>query len=472
MNKLLHKSIQITPIDYQQDLASRVFTHIQHKPWAMFLDSASHDHIDSRFDIVVTNPIATLTTKHLSTRVTTPDGNFESSDDPFELLASLQSKYLPEVESLPDALVGAEKKSYQDTPFVGGSVGYFAYDLGRRVERLPNLALDDIDMPEMAIGLYDWALVVDHQQQSACIVGHQTDQQWQWLLEQIENEIDTLPFELTSPWSSNMTKQSYSEKFDTVQDYLLSGDCYQINLAQRFEASYKGSEWQAYQKLESHNLAPFSAFIRTDDSAILSVSPERFLQVKDKVIETKPIKGTRPRSSIESIDTENANDLANAEKDQAENLMIVDLLRNDIGRVAKPSSVHVPKLFDIESFPAVHHLVSTIRAKLDAQYTNADLLKASFPGGSITGAPKVRAMEIIEELEPHRRTVYCGSIGYISRDGTMDTSITIRTLVAKNSSIYAWAGGGVVADSECDSEYQEILDKLSRILPVLEKDGV
>ncbi|OIQ26797.1 MAG: aminodeoxychorismate synthase, component I [Vibrio sp. MedPE-SWchi] len=468
---MLHKSIQVTPIDYQQDLASRVFTHIQDKPWAMFLHSASQEHVDSRFDIVVANPIVTLTTKSTSTRVTTPEGIFDSNDDPFELLTTLQSQYLPDVENLSDILSLSSETDYQDTPFVGGAVGYFAYDLGRRVEDLPNLARNDIDVPDMAVGLYAWALVIDHQNKTACVVGHQPEKHWQWLLAQTKMANESNPFELTSSWSSNMTKQSYAEKFETVQNYLLSGDCYQINLAQRFEASYKGCEWQAYQKLETHNLAPFSAFIRTDDSAILSVSPERFLQVKDKVIETKPIKGTRPRSEIESIDNQNALDLANAEKDQAENLMIVDLLRNDIGRVATPGSVHVPKLFDIESFPAVHHLVSTIRANLNTQYTNADLLKASFPGGSITGAPKVRAMEIIEELEPDRRTVYCGSIGYISRDGTMDTSITIRTLVAKNSHIYAWAGGGVVADSECDSEYQEILDKLSRILPVLEKSA-
>ncbi|MDF5303005.1 aminodeoxychorismate synthase component I, partial [Vibrio parahaemolyticus] len=257
-------------------------------------------------------------------------------------------------------------------------------------------------------------------------------------------------------------------RFDKVQEYLLSGDCYQINLAQRFNAPYQGSEWQAYLKLESANQAPFSAFIRMPESSILSISPERFLELKDRVIETKPIKGTRPRSEDPKQDNANAHDLQTAEKDQAENLMIVDLLRNDIGRVASPGSVHVPKLFDIESFPAVHHLVSTIRANLDEQYSPADLLRACFPGGSITGAPKVRAMQIIEELEPHRRSAYCGSIGYISRHGRMDTSITIRTIVAENHKLYAWAGGGVVADSDCASEYQETLDKLSKILPALQ----
>ncbi|MGF1720584.1 aminodeoxychorismate synthase component I [Vibrio kyushuensis] len=452
------ESVQTTSIDYQPDLANQLFAPIQHQPWAMLLRSASEEHIDSRFDILVANPIVTLTTRQLATHVTSPNGNFDSHSDPFELLASLQNQYLPDEEHC------------TELPFIGGAVGYFSYDLGRRVEALPNLAEDDIGLPEMAVGLYEWALMIDHHKRSAYIVGLHVDAHWQWLQSQAKSSDQNqhVPFQLSSPWASNMTKQSYSTKFDKVQQYLLSGDCYQINLAQRFHANYIGSEWQAYLKLESHNLAPFSAFIRTDESAILSVSPERFLQIKDRFIETKPIKGTRPRSDDKKIDDANAHELACAEKDQAENLMIVDLLRNDIGRVAKPGSVHVPKLFDIESFPAVHHLVSTIRAKLDDNYSNADLLKACFPGGSITGAPKVRAMEIIEELEPHRRSAYCGSIGYISRDGTMDTSITIRTLVAKDSNIYAWAGGGVVADSECDSEYQETLDKLSRILPVLE----
>ncbi len=175
---------------------------------------------------------------------------------------------------------------------------------------------------------------------------------------------------------------------------------------------------------------------------MLSVSPERFLQLKGREIETKPIKGTRPRSRNVNQDAQNADDLRHAEKDRAENLMIVDLLRNDIGRVASPGSVSVPALFEIESFPAVHHLVSTVKGKLAEQYSACDLLRACFPGGSITGAPKVRAMEIIEELEPHRRSVYCGSIGYISRCGTMDTSITIRTQVCHNGKIFSWAGGG------------------------------
>ncbi|EKO3916517.1 aminodeoxychorismate synthase component 1 [Vibrio fluvialis] len=454
MNNNEKTQIQAKPLTYQPDLANQLFSKVESQPWAMLLRSASDTHIDSRFDILVAHPIVTLTTFGDETEVREPSGVTLSQDDPFELLATLQQHYLPALQYS------------DDLPFIGGALGYFAYDLGRRVERLPSLAEHDLTAPDMAVGLYEWAIVVDHQLKTARVIGQNIENAESLLA--YGNQKPLTPFALSSPWQSNMTPNSYREKFTQVQEYLLSGDCYQINLAQRFQAHYQGSEWLAYLKLEQFNLAPFSAFIRTEQGAILSVSPERFLQVKDRIIETKPIKGTRPRSGDPVVDAANAAELAQAEKDQAENLMIVDLLRNDIGRVAKPGSVHVPKLFDIESFPAVHHLVSTIRAELDSQYDCADLLRACFPGGSITGAPKVRAMEIIEELEPHRRSAYCGSIGYISRHGRMDTSITIRTLVAQNQQLYAWAGGGVVADSQCEAEYQETLDKLSRILPVLE----
>ncbi|MGY0075195.1 aminodeoxychorismate synthase component 1 [Vibrio proteolyticus] len=445
--------IQTKAVSYDTELAKQLFCNIEHQPWAMLLRSASESHIDSRFDILVACPVATLTTRQQQTEIQTPSESYLSKADPFALIQQLQQQWLPEVTC------------DLDLPFVGGALGYFAYDLGRRVEVMPELAARDLHTPDMAVGLYDWALIVDHQQHSAYVVGNQVEQRWQWLCSQQAKTTDA--FTLTSGWASNMSKADYTNKFNQVQDYLLSGDCYQINLAQRFSARYHGSEWQAYDKLERFNLAPFSAFIRTESGAILSVSPERFLQVNQRMIETKPIKGTRPRSEDPQTDAASARELAEAEKDQAENLMIVDLLRNDLGRVAKPGSVHVPKLFDIESFPAVHHLVSTIRAELDPAYSPTDLLRASFPGGSITGAPKIRAMEIIEELEPHRRSAYCGSIGYISRHGRMDTSITIRTLVAEQGQLFAWAGGGVVADSQCDAEYQETLDKLSRILPVL-----
>ncbi|WP_345656792.1 aminodeoxychorismate synthase component 1 [Vibrio cholerae] len=457
MNNNQILSIEHKKLTYHPDIAKQFFTSIEQQPWAMLLRSASSTHMDSRFDILVANPFATLVTFGDETEIHAQNGMTLSREDPFALLADIQEQYLPQVT---DA---------SELPFVGGALGYFAYDLGRRVEVLPSLAEQDIAMPDMAVGIYSWVLVVDHQQHTAQLVGQNVEDAWGWLNQQEAiKPSEVTDFALTSPWRSNMSYTAYQDKFARVQAYLRSGDCYQINLAQRFQAHYTGSEWQAYLKLEKGNQAPFSAFLRLPQGAILSVSPERFLQVCDRVIETKPIKGTRPRHADKQQDALLKQDLVSAEKDQAENLMIVDLLRNDIGRVAKPGSVHVPKLFDVESFPAVHHLVSTIRATLDEQYQAADLLRACFPGGSITGAPKVRAMEIIEELEPHRRSAYCGSIGYLSRHGKMDTSITIRTLVAYQKQLYAWAGGGLVADSEGAAEYQETLDKLSRILPTLE----
>jgi len=237
-----------------------------------------------------------------------------------------------------------------------------------------------------------------------------------------------------------MSAQAYAEKFERVQSYLQSGDCYQVNLAQRFEATYAGDEWQAFRQLNASNRAPFSAFIRLEQGAILSVSPERFIHLAEGTVQTRPIKGTLPRLSDPDADRMQAEKLAASPKDRAENLMIVDLMRNDIGRVAEPGSVAVPELFVVEPFPAVHHLVSTITARLPASRSPATCC-APRSGGSITGAPKVRAMEIIDELEPHRRSAWCGSIGYVSLCGTLDTSITIRTVTASQGKLYCSAAG-------------------------------
>lgn len=458
-NSPLH-SVLYQTIEYKPDLLPSIFASIADQPWAMLLRSASETHPDSRYDILVAQPISTLVTRGSHTEIYHNNKRTTSTLDPLTLVQTQLDQLL------------SKQSSPIDLPFCGGALGYFAYDLGRRIEQIPEIAEHDIKAPEMAVGIYDWALVADHHTQSAYIVGNNLKNRLSWLEKQEVKSVEKKhsSFKLTSDWQSNMTPHEYKQKFDQVQEYLLAGDCYQINLAQRFKASYRGDTWQAYQALEQANLAPFSAYLQLEDCCILSVSPERFLHCEQREVQTKPIKGTRPRSEDPGRDRALAQELAKAEKDRAENLMIVDLLRNDIGRVAKPGSVSVPQLFEVESFPAVHHLVSTITAQLANDYSVTDCLHSCFPGGSITGAPKVRAMEIIEELEPHRRSVYCGSIGYLSRCGKMDTSITIRTLMAENKTIYAWAGGGLVADSNADSEYQETLDKLSRILPTLNKE--
>jgi len=458
----------------QNTTPADLFTFMAAKPWAMWLDSCNSNHVDSRFDILVWQADATLTTFGKNTHIENNSSAsvIVSQDDPLSLLENLQDEVVGKVESNHDFL-----------PFLGGALGYFSYDLGRRFEKLPERAQQDINLPDMAIGIYSQAIIYDNKSGNFYLICPQDKRHniEQWLQEQLsKNKLTTANhdnFSLTTPWQANMDKVSYFEKFNQVQDYLLSGDCYQINLAQRFSAQYRGDEFQAYLALRTANQAPFSAFIRLKDSAILSISPERFLQCRQKKVQSKPIKGTLARSNDPIQDKENARILAASTKDRAENLMIVDLLRNDISKSCIAGSVKVPKLFDIESFPAVHHLVSTVEGTIAENKQATDLLRGAFPGGSITGAPKIRAMEIIEELEPHRRSVYCGSIGYISRCGTMDTSITIRTLVCHSDptlpdkQLHCWAGGGLVADSTAASEYQETFDKVNCILPILTKLG-
>ncbi|RZN41834.1 aminodeoxychorismate synthase component 1 [Escherichia sp. E2593] len=446
----------VITLPWRQDAAEFYFSRLSHLPWAMLLHSGYADHPHSRFDIVVADPVCTLTTHDNETVVCEGEISTTTTDDPLKALQ----------QALDRANIHPSHNG--DLPFQGGALGLFGYDLGRRFESLPEVALRDIDLPDMAVGIYDWALIVDHQRQRISLLSHRdVNARLAWLdSQQIAPQQD---FQLTSAWQSNMNREQYGEKFRQVQEYLHSGDCYQVNLAQRFHATYSGDEWQAFVQLNQANRAPFSAFLRLEQGVILSLSPERFILCDGGEIQTRPIKGTLPRLSDPQEDSKQAEKLANSPKDRAENLMIVDLMRNDIGRVAVPGSVKVPELFVVEPFPAVHHLVSTITARLPEHLHASDLLRAAFPGGSITGAPKVRAMEIIDELEPQRRNAWCGSIGYLSFCGNMDTSITIRTLTAVNGQIYCSAGGGIVADSQEEAEYQETFDKVNRILKQLEK---
>ncbi len=468
VDKPVKVSIEILPLAKAIEPVE-VFKLFAQQPWAIWLDSCQSDHRDSRFDIIAWQPEATLTTFGQNTCIDIPKSTKKliSTEDPLQLLSVFQEKILSK-----------NTPTHTNLPFVGGSLGYFSYDLGRRFEKLPEMAEQDIKLPEMAVGIYSQAIIYDNNTKRYYLVCPENKRKQLPLDILRKVKCNTRPrdkqtFQLTSQWQSNLDKSSYIKKFSQVQEYLLSGDCYQINLSQRFCANYQGDEFQAYLALRSENKAPFSAFIRLDKGAILSVSPERFIQLNQGNVQTKPIKGTMPRSKNPAKDRDNAALLAKSNKDRAENLMIVDLLRNDISKACQAGTVKVPKLFDIESFPAVHHLVSTIEGKLAKDKDATDLLRGAFPGGSITGAPKIRAMEIIEELEPHRRSIYCGSIGYISCCGTMDTSITIRTLLCQqnkdNNSIYCWAGGGLVADSQAQSEYQETFDKINKILPVLNK---
>lgn len=455
---------------------TELFAKVAHLPWALLLDSASKDHPNSRYQILLCEPCATLTCQDgLLTRVENGQ-TFTHKEDPFSALKALHQRYFK----------GHQEDS--ELPFTAGIAGYFGYELGQLFEPVPEVKHPKRPLADLAIGVYLWALVYDLHTKKLYYTNHKAapqselEGQWQTLKAQFFKEplasssvstSITKPFELTSSWQANMSQATYLEKFNQVKAYLQSGDCYQINLAQRFFATYQGDEWQAYLKLRERNAAPFSAFFRTDEGAVLSLSPERFIEVKAGKVETKPIKGTLPRSNAKSEqerrqeDEKRTLELKRCEKSQAENVMIVDLLRNDLGKYCKTGTVRVPSLFAVESFPAVHHLVSTVTGELRENADAFDLLRGAFPGGSITGAPKVRAMQIISELEPHPRSVYCGAMGYVNAKGDMDSNIAIRTLVMAKGEALCWAGGGLVADSLAQSEYQETFDKVQRILPVL-----
>lgn len=470
----------VLTIDHQIQSLSEWFGVVAAEPYAMLLDSAAQSHPNSRFDILVLQPAVQVQAWGNQCHIQTcpsqlpfqSPSQWQREQNPFTLVSELTKTLLPSWQG--DA---------EDLPFVGGWLGFVAYDAGRVLERFPSMAKQDIGLPDVALGAYLQALILDKSNNTLHFVDvtGQAEQQfkrWATRLELVQHhgfwqQSPQTPIAApqVSPWQANMTQAQYLDKFAAVQAYLQSGDCYQINLAQRFSAKFDGSAWAAYLRVRNANQAPFSAFIQLPQGAVLSISPERFIEVKDRRIETKPIKGTRPRFADPVLDAESAAALAASPKDRAENVMIVDLLRNDLGKVSAPGSVKVPALFAIESFPAVHHLVSTVTGELAPGLSALDALAAAFPGGSITGAPKIRAMQIIEELEPHRRSVYCGAIGYISLHGHMDTNIAIRTLVVDQSTtpsqIHCWAGGGIVADSEGALEYQETFDKVSKILPLL-----
>lgn len=452
-------SLAIRDFPYRPD-SSALFEALLDRAWPVFLDSGRPLSSQGRFDILTADPGRTLVTRGVRTEIRGPDGSRASLADPFALLAEA---------------LGPSRPAVPDLPFCGGALGYFGYDLARRLERLPSQSADAEHIPDMAVGLYDWALVVDHQQCSSRLVARDEamlGEYWGLLSSALQGRVRIRPsggFRVLDAVRPNMSHGRYLEAIARIKAYLRAGDCYQVNFAQRFAVPAEGDPWQAYKALRALNAAPFGAYLGMPECQVLSSSPERFLQVLDGRVETKPIKGTRPRGRDAIEDLLLADALRQSAKDRAENVMIVDLLRNDLGKVCDFGSVRVPRLFAIETFARVHHLVSTVTGRLAEGRGAVDLLRACFPGGSITGAPKVRAMEVIEELEPHRRGVYCGSIGYVGFDGAMDTNIAIRTLVHSAGTTRLWAGGGIVADSDPESEYRETYHKAAPLLELLER---
>jgi para-aminobenzoate synthetase component 1 len=446
------------PLPYNSD-ATAFYAAIDDLPWAVWLDSGGRD----RYDILVAQPAVTLVTRGEQTEISNADGIRYSSADPFSLLREhlgILSEPIPGIK------------------FAGGALGYWGYDLARRLSDMPSQAQDAEGLPEMAIGIYDWALQLDHKQKTAQLISCNLFPQTAKIIPQILSRLlgEHKPtvqesFRVNGGIVSNFTRSSYGAAFAAVQAYLHAGDCYQINLAQRFSARASGNAFAAYCKLRQLSPAPYSAFLNLPQVQILCASPECFLQVQQGHVETRPIKGTRPSVADAQQNALLLQDLKSNPKDRAENLMIVDLLRNDLGKNCVSGSVRVPSLFQVESYATVHHLVSTVTGELAAGRDAIALLRDCFPGGSVTGAPKQRAMQIIEQLEPQRRGIYCGAIGYIGFDGNMDCNIVIRTLVFSDGEIRCWAGGGIVADSEVGAEYQETLDKAAAMLALLRQYG-
>ncbi|MGS2716567.1 aminodeoxychorismate synthase component I [Eionea flava] len=469
-----------------------LFSAIRHLPFACWLDSGKPDSTSGRYDILTAQPTRRWVTQDNNTAIT--DYQYRVSIDAsknktadIHCTKNTQTSDKSPLSLLKQAcevLVTRYKNITLPTPelpFTGGIVSYISYTVGRQQLEIPLSSSNDCDIPDMVAGLYTWAIIQDHHEAKSYVVALPECELT--LIDYVEqclsnqSDISTKKTFSIGELSSNISQDEYHSKMAIIDDYIRAGDCYQVNFAQRFSAPYQGDPFDAYLSLRRAMSSPFSAFITVDDTtgiaphtspqAILSFSPERFLRVRNQHVLTQPIKGTIARDSDPSNDQANALHLQKSQKNRAENVMIVDLLRNDLGKSCVPGSIHVPALFALESFPNVHHLVSNVEGTLQQHVSAVDLFDGCFPGGSITGAPKKRAMEIIEELEDSQRSIYCGSIAYFTSWGDMDSSITIRTIACDGHDVYCWGGGGIVADSNAEEEYQESLTKIGKILRAL-----
>jgi para-aminobenzoate synthetase component I len=448
------------------------FAATEGQPYRLVLDSARDPERLGRYSFVAANPVVVIRSKGHHTEVTDcriSAHTIAVDGDPLSVARAMLTPFAAEPH--PDL-----------PPFQCGAAGYIGYDYGYTLERIPRPRYDDLAIPDVVLGIYDVVLAWDHL----------TEKCWELrapalrtlvlppaifpiapappvgVAPRFDVEEDVAPGHVAL--QSSFTRDAYLKAVARVRDYILAGDIFQANLSQRLEAPLQQPAWTLYQRLRAINPAPFAAYLDFPEVTVISASPERFLRVTvDGDVEARPIKGTSPRGVSPEHDAALGLALTESEKDRAENLMIVDLLRNDLSRVCAPGTVQVPELFTLEYFATVHHLVSTVTGRLAPPRDAVDLIHASFPGGSITGAPKVRAMEIIAELEPSHRGVYCGSIGYLSLTGATDLSIVIRTYVAPpaRSRVYFSVGGGIVADSDPDAEYRETLDKARALIAAL-----
>ncbi len=464
-------------------------------PYPLLLDSSSHDPNLARFSFVAADPAVVIRGQGRDTAVCHRHKGSTWHPVPGDALAVCRDVMAP---------FATDPVSFLP-PFQGGMAGYLGYEFASVLDRVPPPRVRDLPLADALLCLYDWVIAWDHQTGEAWIIstgipatGHERAERARERLRSIRKRLtDQSPARMSGgsvpmtsgvakplvvpppspegpPLRSTFTAADYRNAVAQVREFILAGDIFQANLSQRFDAPLPLPPFDTYRELRANNPAPFGAFFQTGEAAVLSISPERFLSLdpREGRVETRPIKGTRPRGSEPGIDERLAQELLVSEKDRAENVMIVDLLRNDLSRVCRAGTITVSELCSLERHPTVHHLVSTIIGRLTPGEDAFTLLRAAFPGGSITGAPKIRAMEIIAALEPTARHVYCGSIGYISLTGAMDTSIAIRTAVAARGRLYFSAGGGIVADSDPEAEYRETLDKAHAFLHLLKAESI
>ncbi|WP_373080153.1 aminodeoxychorismate synthase component I [Zhongshania sp.] len=440
------------PLPYRRD-SSSYFAAVKHLPLPVYLDSAA-DHSDrGRWDIICAEPEEVISSKTI---------DYSDKDTLSIRIASTLKRI---------------DRDYIDSPtlpFSGGAIGYLSYEFGEELQ----LGLSpNAQIPTFHIAIYPWFVLVDHHQQRCELIAQPSLSQVRLTeLSALLTPIDAPPsarkFRLTSPFVSSLKKDDYTKAFNKVKAYIDAGDCYQVNLTREFTASYQGDPWQAYLQLRAAAAAPFSAYMDFGDSQFLSLSPERLLAAQERQLQTQPIKGTAARSDDPQEDSALATKLQNSAKNRAENIMIVDLLRNDFSKSCQAETVVTEALCELQSFRTVHHLVSTVTGTLRDERSEFSALLDCFPGGSITGAPKHRAMEIISEIEPHRRSLYCGSIFYLGPNGKMDSNIAIRSFVCKQQKITGWAGGGIVADSVLNEEFIETETKISKLLEALADLGL
>ena len=441
--------------------AEDAFRMLRDRPFPFFLDSAMVNPRFGRYSFVGAEPFLVIQSKGKSIVVEHEGNRREFYGNPFAELREILAEYRASATNTP-------------VPFCAGAVGFLSYDLQHFVERLPDTTVDDIKFPEMYFALYDAVAGFDLVEKRCYVTGadvrgtgetalqRKMDELLETLCRAAERSVAAEPFRPSGnppALRGNFTRREYCDAVQRAKDYIAAGDIFQVNLSQRFQTQIEIPPAVLYDRLRAINPAPFAAYIGMDNLAVVSSSPERFLRVDGRYVQTRPIKGTRPRGHTPADDETMKRELLESEKDAAELTMIVDLERNDLGRVCAYGSVRVTERKTLEAYPTVYHLVGTVEGELHERYDLIDLLKATFPGGSITGAPKIRAMEIIDEIEPTKRSVYTGAIGYIGFDGRADLNIAIRTLLVRDSEVFLQVGGGIVADSTLEGEYEETLDK-------------